>query len=92
MSEPSDADWASLALAIASCAADGQSEAVLHALLRTMREMTQAGMEPDVIHSHPVFTLMVAHLAELAGLQFHWPIAAEERCHRLKAHATTSLS
>ena len=71
------AAWASRALALI-----GNSDPTLlaHALLETLQQMAEAGMDAAERCANPAVAVLTAQLAECAGLHFHWPIAHEERC------------
>lgn len=82
-----EALWASRALSHIS---SQNPDAVTEALLDLLHQLN----EQEVQHraEHPAAQLLVALLAEQAGLQFHWPSAAERSCRsaisRYRAAAT----
>jgi hypothetical protein len=41
--------------------------------------MHQAGLSTSAIADHPAAALYAAKLADLMGIDYHWPKAAEER-------------
>jgi hypothetical protein len=56
---------------------------IAYALLVTLQDMAGAGLDPGRRSSNPAATVLIAQLAECAGLQFHWPAADEVRCRQL---------
>jgi hypothetical protein len=70
-----EAAWASRSL----CHCENRDPNTLTiALLTTLDELRQA----DIPHraEHPSARLLIAELAELAGLNFQWPTDAEQQC------------
>lgn len=77
---PTEAALASRALALENQRAP---LVVLHALQIALTELEQAGIDGQC--EHPACQVLIAQLAELAGLQFHWPRDAVNRCVQIVA-------
>lgn len=66
--------WCAAALA----AREQRDPAVLIQMLAQLqRQHQQAGLQQ--LEDHPAFVVLVAQLAELAGIDMHWPAAHERR-------------
>ncbi len=74
------AAWASRTLALQE---ERDPNRIADALLRTLQEMASAGLDRHMRSSNPATTVLIAQLAECAGLQFHWPAADEVCCRQL---------
>lgn len=70
-----EARWASRALSLRNTR---DANAICTALIETLDQLRQQ----EVPHraEHPAAQLLIGGLAELAGLQFHWPAGAELQC------------
>lgn len=74
------ATWASRALALRD---SRDANAVSQALLTTLEELRLA----NAVHrcEHPASQVLIGTLAEMAGLQFRWPSAADHQCRQYLA-------
>lgn len=75
-----EASWASRSLAHTQ---SQDANALAQTLLTTLEELRHADVTQRC--EHPAAQLLIGQLAELAGLQFHWPAAAEFQCRQMVA-------
>jgi hypothetical protein len=82
------ARWAATALALSEQPRDPRS--LTAELQRLLAELDSAGISH--ICEHPSAQVLIGHLAEAAGLQFHWPAAADYQCRQLVARQRAASS
>lgn len=74
--------WASKALSAASCR---DASATTSFLADLLKQLQASGYASDEAIEHPAAALLVAQLAELAGLHFHYPSHRLWQCQQLRA-------
>jgi len=71
-----EAAWCRDALSVQNAS---NPSGVAHGFARLCEQMHQAGMSTSAIADHPAAVLFAAKLADLTGLDYHYPRAAEEK-------------
>ena len=78
-----EARWCQDALAVQNaCNPSG----VAHSFAALCEQMHQAGLGTTAICDHPAARLFAAKLADLMGLDLHWPRQAEEQAMAIIRH------
>lgn len=79
-----EARWCTDALSVQNaCNPSG----VAHSFAALCEQMHGAGLSTTAICDHPATQLYAAKLADLCGLNIHWPRQAEEKAQRIVSHA-----
>lgn len=75
-----EARWCADALAVQNaCNPSG----IAHSFAALCEQMHAQGLSTTAIADHPAAQLYAAKLADLCGIDIHWPIAAEQRANTL---------
>lgn len=79
-----EARWCTDALSVQNaCNPSG----VAHSFAALCEQMHGAGLSTSAICEHPAAQLYAAKLADLMGLNYHWPRQAEEKAQATVRHA-----
>ena len=81
------ARWCQDALAVQDAS---NPSGVSHSLHELCCDMHQAGLSTSAICDHPAVQLFVAKLADISGLNYHWPAKAEDEANAIIRRAETS--
>ncbi len=73
--------WASSAITAATCR---DATALADSLRLLLIELQNHGYSPEEASEHPATALLVAQLAELSGLHFHYPSQRLWQCQQLR--------
>jgi hypothetical protein len=71
-----EAAWCTDALSVQNAS---NPSGVAHSFAALCEQMHQAGLSTSAIADHPAAVLFAAKLADLMGLDYHWPRHAEEK-------------
>lgn len=75
-----EARWCRDALAVQNAS---NPSGIAHSFAALCEQMHAQGLSTTAICDHPAARLYAAKLADLCGVDIHWPTTAEERAHDL---------
>jgi hypothetical protein len=83
----SEAAWCRDALSVQNAS---NPSGIAHGFARLCEQMHQAGLSTSAIADHPAAMLFAAKLADICGLDYHWPRQAEEKAQAvIRRHEAT---